>query len=52
MVTDSKCRQGLSDGQGYSDKPSVGGRVGLPSQEWKNEDANGISCKSVHVFCF
>lgn len=42
MVTDSERRQALSEGQGYSGRPSTGERVGLPSQKWQNEDANGV----------
>lgn len=42
MVTDSECRQALSDGQGYSGRPSTGERVDLPSQKWQDEDDNGI----------
>lgn len=40
MVTDSKCRQALSDGQGYSLRPSVLEGVGLSSHKWQNEDAD------------
>lgn len=51
MVTDSECRQSLSDGQGYSLRASVLEGIGLSSHKWQNEDADEISCKSVHVFC-